>query len=172
MFKKGQILAIPTDTSFGLAVRADDEETMDRMNTLKGRGSEKFFSLVVGNAEMLRKFAKLPDNFDAENWFFEKPRTAILEPTKLLPKSKFWPENKVAFRISTIPDIADEILKSGIPVTATSANISGKPSLFNITDLQEVFGDNIRIYDKIPKLPFKEPSEIWDFTENPTKKIR
>lgn len=163
MFQPGQIWAYPTDTSFGLGVRADDFDTLQRMYDLKQRGAGKYFSLMVRDGAMLCEFAETGDLEipDLDAWFLEKPRTIILKPTGQLPKTKFWPEDKVAFRICTIPEIAAHI---DYPVTATSANLSGEQNMYSIKKLQEIFGDEVMYCELFPKLPVIPPSEIWDFT--------
>ena len=169
MFEKSEIWVYPTDTSFGLGARADDPEMLDELYEIKKRGAGKYFSLMVRDFEMLQQFAEVPRGIDTS--FFEKtPKTAILRPTKKLPRSKYWPEEKVAFRICTIPEIAKSI---EFPVTATSANISGESPIFELQELKNCFGDSVKIYDKISKLEKKEPSKILDFTssERP-KRIR
>ena len=171
MFDLNEIWAYPTDTSFGLGVRADDEKGLQKLFELKGRGSGQYFSLMCADFEMLKRFAKVPENID-KHFFFEKPRTAILSPTSKCPKSLFWPEQKVAFRISTIPEVIESIKNQKIPITATSANFSGESAIFSIKTLREKFGDQIFICDKIPELPEREASEIWDFTGEDAKRIR
>jgi L-threonylcarbamoyladenylate synthase len=168
MFEKGTIWAYPTDTSFGLGVRADDVETLERLQELKSRPDKKFFSLMVKDFEMLKMFAEIPKEI-TENFFLDKPRTVILKPTPLLPISKFWPKGKVAFRICTIDEIAEEI---EFPVTATSANISGKEPIFDIEKIKNDFQNQVKIFDRWKILPIKNPSEIWDFTISEPKKIR
>ncbi len=169
MFNFGEIWGYPTDTSFGLGVRADDANGLERLAKLKGGRSEKYFSLMCADEKMLRVFAKVPEDFDVHNFFFEKARTVLFEPADTLPKSKFWPSNKVGFRVSTISDIAQHI---EFPVTATSANLAGQNLIFTVAELQKIFGKKIKIYDKISVLEKKPSSEIWDFTENPSKQIR
>jgi len=170
MFNLNEIWAYPTDTSFGLGVRADDFLGLERLQKLKGRSKEKYFSLMVRDFEMLKNFVIIPQNHNlTENFFFEKPRTVILQPTKKLPKTKFWPEKKIAFRICTISEIAQKI---NFPITATSANISGDAPIFDIKKIKKIFGNQVMIYDKIKKLPKISPSEIWDFTEKKITQLR
>ncbi len=171
MFKKGEIWAYPTDTSFGLGVRADDEQGLEDLAKLKSREKNMFFSLMVRDTEMLREFAEIPRNFEEKlnTFFVQKPRTAILKPKKTLPQSKFWPKDKVAFRVCTIPEISREI---SFPITATSANISGQPAIYEAEKIREIFGDKVQIFAGISELPKVEASEIWDFTVEPAVRIR
>ncbi len=188
MFQKGIITAFPTDTSWGLAVRADDESGINALAELKGRKEGQYFSLIVRDMEMLREFAEVPEDFESfaqqelgwvpnqvrddalRHYFTEKPRTAIFQPTEKLPKSKYWPEKSVAFRISTIPEVAEQII---YPITATSANFTGKLSIFSEQEIREQFDDAIQVFSGFEKkLEEKPASEIWDFTVSPQKRLR
>lgn len=167
MFQSGEITAYPTDTSFGLGVRADDEATLQALADLKGRDKAKYFSLMVRDFEMLKIFAEVPDDM-ADSFFFESPKTALLAPKSALPQSQFWPTDKVAFRVCTLPEIAAHI--TDMPITATSANISGQKPCFSVAEIQDQFGSSITIFDQISSLPEGDPSQIWDFvSEQPTR---
>jgi len=111
MFQKGEIWAYPTDTSFGLGVRADDERGLEKLAKLKGRSAQKFFSLMVRNFDMLKEFAEVPRELN-ESFFLDTPKTALLKPKNTLPKSPYWPEDKVAFRISTIREVAERDIRN------------------------------------------------------------
>jgi L-threonylcarbamoyladenylate synthase len=168
MFEKNIITAFPTDTSWGLGVRADDVQGLENVARLKKRKPEQMFSLMVRDFAMLREFAEVPKDF-LISFFNEKPRTAILKPKEILPKSEFWPETSVAFRIATIPEVAVEIT---YPITATSANFTGKPAIFSAQELKKQFKDAVLIFPDFETLVPNEPSEIWDFTAESPKQIR
>ncbi len=168
MFETGTITAFPTDTSWGLGVRADDPIGLDALADLKRRRGEQMFSLMVRDMEMLREFAEVPDDFP-EDYFFEKPRTAILKPTEKLPQSLYWPKDSVAFRVTTIPEVYEQIM---YPITATSANLTGYPSIFSATEIKNQFGVSVDIFPGFETLPQNPPSEIWDFTVQPPQQLR
>ncbi len=178
MLNIGQIWAYPTDTSFALGVRADDSRMLFELKSLKKRKDYQYFSLMTKDIHMLNKFAHIPQNIN-HKWFFEKPRTAILKPKDLAcnPEdlNKYWPDHAVAFRICTIPEVAQFI---DYPVTATSANMFGEEPIYKTSILKEIFGTKecfgggVHIYDIIENLPHIPASEIWDFVsspENPTQ---
>jgi L-threonylcarbamoyladenylate synthase len=168
MFEKGKIWAYPTDTSFGLGVRADDERTLKRLTDLKGGRENKFFSLMVRDLEMLHKFAEVPQKI-TDLFFSESPKTIILKPTQKLPLSDYWPKKSVAFRVCTIPEITRKI---EYPITATSANMGNGNPIFDVWKLKRIFRNRIKIVPGFPQLPEANPSEIWDFTVIPPKKLR
>lgn len=168
MFDRGTITALPTDTSFGLAVRADDPEMLSELAFLKSRRPEQKLSLMCANWEMLKKFAEVPEGLP-EDFFTEKPRTVILRPTPELPVSEFWPAESVAFRVATIPEVAAAI---EYPVTATSANRTGEPPIFETQKLVEEFGDAVKIFPNVECGRIGVASEIWDFTQPKPIQIR
>lgn len=169
MFDKGKITAFPTDTSWGLAVRADDSDGLKKLAELKGRKEGQMFSLIVRDLDMLREFAEVPDGFPVD-FFSEKPRTAILRPKKKLPKSRYWPDNGVAFRVATRIEISEQIK---YPVTATSANLTGELAIFSAEEIREKFGDRVVVFPGFEKkLEERSASEIWDFTVEPPRRLR
>jgi len=172
-FLPGDIWAYPTDTSFGLGVRADDRFGMEKLYHLKKRSGEKFFSLMVRDESMLHQFAEVGDVTGINSWiawFAEKPRTAIFKSTDLLPRSPYWPREGVAFRINQVP-VLDSYLE--YPITATSANISGEQNIYSKDKLVQCFEKEIEFLPTgIEVLPVVRPSEIWDFTNSDPKLIR
>ena len=117
---------------------------------------------------MLQKCAEI-QSFSSEKLFFERPRTVILKPTEVLPQTKFWPPEAVAFRISTIPEVSKAI---EFPITATSANLFGEEPIFDIKKIREIFGDRVKIFPDFEALPIRSSSEIWDFTKSPPAQLR
>ncbi|MCF7831166.1 Sua5/YciO/YrdC/YwlC family protein [Candidatus Gracilibacteria bacterium] len=168
IFSTGEIWAYPTDTSFGLGVRADDEETLEKLAALKGRSNKQYFSLMVRDLDMLKKFAEVLADFPTD-FFMERPRTAILKPTLSLPKSKFWPEGSVAFRVATIPEVSEQI---DFPITATSANLTGQESIFDSKEITDIFGEHVKVFPGFEMIEEKPASEIWDFTKSEPKRVR
>jgi len=162
MFKKGNITAYPTDTSFGFGVRADDKSGLDALYALKNRPATKHTSLMVKDWQMLCEYAQVPSEID-EAFFVDEPRTVILKPTAKLPQSEYWPVNSVGFRIATVPEVAAAI---DYPVTATSANLSGEPNIYDPKQITAQWGSKVVLFAGSQKLDSSvSPSEIWDYTD-------
>ena len=123
---------------------------------------------MVRDFEMLQEFAVVSSQI-TEQFFFEAPKTVLLKPTSKLPLSEHWPQDKVAFRVCTIDEIAQHI---DYPITATSANLGAGKPIFDVWKLRRIFRGRIKIVPNFPELPEVEPSEVWDFTEIPPKRIR
>ena len=123
---------------------------------------------MVKDLEMLKEFAEVPRGVN-EAFFFDSPKTALLKPKDTLPRSPYWPEDKVAFRISTIKEVAEKIK---YPITATSANLGGGNPIFDVERLKRTFRTRVKVVPDFATIPEAEPSEIWDFTVTPAVQIR
>jgi L-threonylcarbamoyladenylate synthase len=62
--------------------------------------------------------------------------------------------------------------RAGIPITATSANVSGRPDSYSVKDAFDQLGNKVDLYLDIGILPKKLPSTILDLTLDPPKVIR
>lgn len=161
MFTAGLIVAFPTDTSYGLGVRADDEVGLQTLYALKKRPAHKYCSLMVKDWMMLKQFAEVPSALP-KDFFTDKPRTVILKPKPALPKSEFWPETGVAFRVAPLPAVAAEI---DYPVSATSANLTDEPPIYDPALIKAQWPKQVVLFEPSPVLDSTvKPSEIWDYT--------
>lgn len=168
MFKTSLIVGYPTDTSYGLGVRADDAAGLDRLYALKQRPSTQYTSLMVKDWAMLEQFAQVPESLPRD-FFTARPRTVILKPKSKLPHSPYWPEDAVGFRVATRPEVAAAI---DFPITTTSANLSGQPNIYDPVEISAQWGSEVVLFPGAEKLDDRvSPSEIWDYTEpeNPVR---
>lgn len=125
--ERGAVCLVPTDTVYGLAVRAESREAVARLASLKGRDAAKPVAVLVASAEQAAKLATLD------------------EPTRRL-LSAFWPgaltivaRRRAGIEWSLGGDAetiglrcpADALLRTVIetvgPIAATSANLAGDP---------------------------------------------
>ncbi len=130
ILKDGGLVAIPTETVYGLAANAYNGEAVSRVFEAKGRPTdnpmivhissiEEIYPLVTDFPENARKLA------DA---FWPGPLTMILPKSDLVPREVAPRLETVAVRMPSHP-IAKKIIKlAGVPLAAPSANSSGSPS--------------------------------------------
>lgn len=167
MFDTGTVVAYPTDTSYGLGVRVDDPVGMGLLYQIKNRPATKWLTIMVQDWDMLDHYAHVPADMPRD-FFVSSPKTALLCPKPTLPHSQYYPADKVGFRVCVVPAVAEHIQ---VPITATSANLSGQPSIFDPLDIQRSFGDRVQIIDG-GILPPCDPSQIWDLTVDPWVRVR
>ena len=125
----GQVVALPTDTFYGLAVDPVNLQAVDRIYELKERSRHKPLSLLIADVAQAYTLARSCDTaFDrlAER-FWPGPLTLIVKAGSKLPLRVTANTGNVALRVPEAP-IARAVVQSlGLPITATSANLQGMP---------------------------------------------
>lgn len=130
LLKKGEVVAIPTETVYGLAANAFDEKAVEKIFIAKGRPSDN--PLIVHISE-LSQWAELvesiPENALAlARTFWPGPLTIILKKSSLIPLRTSGGLDTVGVRMPLHPTARAIISAAGVPLAAPSANNSGKPS--------------------------------------------
>ena len=130
IIKNGGIVAIPTETVYGLAANALDIKAVQKIFKAKGRPQDNPLIVHISDMEMLKPLVKnVPDSaYALAKKYWPGPLTMVLERTEKVPKEVSAGLNTVAVRMPK-NEVALAIIKeSGVPIAAPSANISGKPS--------------------------------------------
>ncbi|CAN5770294.1 L-threonylcarbamoyladenylate synthase [soil metagenome] len=138
--ESGGIVLFPTDTLYGLAVDARNADAVARLIALKGRNAEKAISIILPDVSAISDYAEVSD---AARKLIEKylpgPLTLVL-PIKGSELGHLAPDGTIGIRV---PD--DSFTRAlarafKAPYTATSANVSGQPSLHTVSEILEQFG--------------------------------
>jgi L-threonylcarbamoyladenylate synthase len=139
---RGEIVAYPTETFYGLAVLALDTRSLERLFALKGRGENKASALLVSDVVMFSELcAELPPRAVAlaqAHW--PGPLTLAVPARPGLP-SAIVTDGCVAARVSSHPVAHALVTAVGRPITATSANRSGSPAVRRARELEVQFPD-------------------------------
>ena len=130
MIRRGELVAIPTETVYGLGANGLDEAAVAKIFEAKGRPQDNPLILHICGAEQIELFCHhIPQKaYDLAEAFWPGPLTIVLPAREIVPKRTTGGLNTVAVRC---PDnaVTREIIRlSGVPIAAPSANISGKPS--------------------------------------------
>ncbi len=141
IIKRGGLVAIPTETVYGLGANGLDEAAVAKIFEAKGRPQDNPLILHVAEAAEIEKFChSIPQAaYDLAAKFWPGPLTLVLPAKDTVPLSTRANLPTVAVRC---PDnaITRQIIRlAGVPVAAPSANISGKPST---TTAQHVLHDH------------------------------
>lgn len=172
--KKGEIVAYPTETFYGLGVKFDSEDSLERLYEIKQRPKEKAMPLIIGNKGLISLVAKSvnPKAIQLMDRFWPGPLTLILPAKKNISSYITAGTGKVAVRIpgESFALYLAKIAK--FPITATSANISGMPPAKDVEAVISYFGDRIDLLvDGGPTLGGL-PSTIVDVTGEKIKIMR
>ncbi len=128
----GGVVAFPTETFYGLAADATSPAAVERLHALKGRPAGKPIACIVGDRSQV---ALLCDRWPASAErlaarFWPGPLTLVVPAREGLPAPLLSRDAEGAFvglRLSSHPWARALALGLGLPITATSANLSGGP---------------------------------------------
>lgn len=174
IFKKGGIIAYPTETFYGLGVDPFNESAVNKLFKLKGRGFDKPISILVKDKNMLLAVVEEipPAAEKLIKKFWPGPLTIIFKAKKTVPSAITGNTGKIAVRISSNP-ITQKLLEIiDSPITTTSANSSGKKSPVTAKEVKDYFGDKIDLIIDGGLLSGNLGSTIVDVTEEELKVIR
>lgn len=128
------VILYPTETVYGLGVNALDETELAQLYSLKARDANKAVSWLVRDGADIEQFAHvspLARRFIEQ--FLPGPLTLILPVRDNVSDTIVAADRTVGFRISSDPFaqalIAAYMKETGSPLTCTSANVSGLPTL-------------------------------------------
>ena len=130
IIKSGQLVAIPTETVYGLGANGLDEAAVAKIFEAKGRPQDNPLILHISGPEQIELFCHhIPQKaYDLAEAFWPGPLTIVLPARSIVPKRTTGGLSTVAVRCPD-NDVTREIIRlSGVPIAAPSANISGKPS--------------------------------------------
>lgn len=174
IIRKGGLVAIPTETVYGLGANGLDEQAVARIFEAKGRPQDNPLILHVAEPKEMEHFChSIPDEaYALAEKFWPGPLTMVLPARDVVPKRTTGGLSTVAVRCPDNNATRQIIRLAGVPIAAPSANISGKPST---TTAQHVLHDhNGRIDAIVDGGPCRVgvESTIVDLTEHRPRLLR
>ena len=143
--RAGQVVALPTDTFYGLAVDPVNLRAVERIYELKSRARHKPLSLLISDVAQAYELARGIDGaFDrlAER-FWPGPLTIIVKAGSRLPLRVTAHTGNVALRVPEAAIPRAIVDKLGLPITATSANLHGLPECTYANCVREQLGGEL-----------------------------
>lgn len=130
ILKNGGVVAIPTETVYGLAANAYDEKAIKAVFKAKGRPQDNPLIVHISDMEMLNEVAEdIPKTaFLCAEKFWPGPLTMVLKRSDKISDCVSAGLSTVAVRMPSEQTAHKIIEKSRLPLAAPSANVSGKPS--------------------------------------------
>lgn len=169
----GGIVALPTDTVYGLAVDATNPDAVASLYDLKGREADKPVAIFIENQKQLTALVKntAPEIRHMLEAFWPGPLTVVFERRSrdfdyLAPGSTIGvrlPDHSVALAL------LQELRR---PIACTSANPSGAPPARSGDEVEQYFGPDVHMILDVGKLPPSEPSTVIDVTREPYRLLR
>ena len=174
LIKKGELVALPTETVYGLGANGLDENAVAKIFVAKGRPQDNPLILHIADASQMEQLChSIPQSaYALAEAFWPGPLTLVLPARDIVPKKTTGGLSTVAVRCPDCDITRKIIALAGVPIAAPSANLSGKPST---TTAQHVLDDH---NGKIPCIVDGGPcavgveSTIVDLTEDRPRLLR
>ncbi len=165
--RAGEVLGMPTDTFYGLAADPFNLRAVDRVYEIKTRSRHKPLSLLIESVDQAEELAKpLPEEFyrlAAKYW--PGPLTLIVRAGSRLPLKVTANTGNVALRVPNSKISLAVVQAASIPITATSANLSGETECTTAEAVRGQLGDRIAIIVDGGTSPREVGSTIIDLTD-------
>ncbi|MBM3948413.1 MAG: threonylcarbamoyl-AMP synthase [SAR202 cluster bacterium] len=142
VLKQGGVVAVPTDTLYGLAANALNEVAVRRVFAVKGRPEGMALPVLIADTEDLAKFAvDVPEAaWKLARRFWPGPLTLVLRKADVIPSIVTGGADTVGLRVPAADLVRQIVRELGAPVTGTSANRTGKPGLTTADDVMAELG--------------------------------
>ena len=137
LLKEGKLVAVPTETVYGLASDATRESAVQANYEAKGRPETKPLNVLVDGMPMVENICKdiPPDSYRLAEAFWPGPLTMILKGKGTLPDIVPAGGSTQGVRCPDHPVTLDIIRALGRPLACPSANLSGCPSPKSAADV-------------------------------------
>ena len=174
ILRQGGLVAIPTETVYGLGANALDETAVHKIFEAKGRPQDNPLIIHVPGPQWLPRYCEdvPPLAYTLARKFWPGPLTMILKRKKVVPDATTAGLDTVGVRCPDHQVTLAIIREAGVPIAAPSANTSGRPSCTTAADVMEDMEGKIdAVVDGGPCQVGVE-STIVDLTCDPPRLLR
>ena len=139
ILRRGGLVAIPTETVYGLAANALDGDAVKKIYRAKGRPSDNPLIVHISDPAQLPPLVQeVPESAKKlAAAFWPGPLTIILPKSDRIPRETSGGLDTVAVRFPAHPVAQAVIREAGVPLAAPSANLSGRPSPTTFAHVEE-----------------------------------
>jgi L-threonylcarbamoyladenylate synthase len=171
---KGGLVAFPTESFYGLAVDASNEDAIRRLFKVKKRRDNSPILVLIPSIGYLKGYvADVPEIALALiERFWPGGLTLLFKAGPDISRLLTAGTAKIGVRISSHPVAAALALAVGSPITGTSANISGRPGCVTAGEVHVSFGKGVDLILDGGKTAGGKGSTILDVTVNPPEIVR
>jgi L-threonylcarbamoyladenylate synthase len=147
VLRAGGIVAIPTDTVYGLAVALATPDGLERLFEVKGRPTDRAIAVLLADVEQAADIGILsPPARALANAFWPGGLTLVLgrRPDRSLPDALTGGRSTIGVRVPDHP--APRAIAAALgPLPTTSANLSGQPEAPDAAEIERIFGDRLEL---------------------------
>jgi len=163
----GFVLGMPTDTFYGLAADPFNLRAVEKIYDVKSRSRHKPLSLLIESVDQAEDLTRpLPEEFyKLARKYWPGPLTLIVRAASRLPLKVTANTGNVALRVPAAKIPVAVVRAAGVPLTATSANVSGAAECTTADGVRQQLGDFIPVIVDGGPSPRSVASTIVDLTD-------
>ncbi len=174
ILKKGEVIALPTDTFYALGADGLNSEAIKRVYEIKGRDYKKPILLLISDREQISSLvSEIPPVAERLiSYFWPGPLTIIFKASAKIPSVLMGEGDKIGVRIpdNLVVREVSRLLRG--PITGTSANLSGEPSPVSAESVISSLGKRLTLILDAGNTPGGLESTIIDVTSSPPRLVR
>jgi L-threonylcarbamoyladenylate synthase len=174
LLRSGKLVALPTETVYGLAANAFDPKAVSRIFEIKGRPAHNPIIVHVASLEMAQHCVSHwpPIAEKLARAFWAGPLTLVLPRSNKIPDLVTASGPTVGVRWPSHPFIQAVIRECGFPLAAPSANLSNQLSPTNASHVQKTLGSKIPLIVDGGQSQVGLESTVLDLTATPARLLR
>ena len=144
LLSQGKVLIYPTETLWGIGASIENKRAILKVFELKKRKLKQPISLLIRDIKMAKKYAIIEEPvLTYMNILWPGPITFVVPSGPLVPKEVHAGTNYVGLRCSPHPFLQKLMQKMNVAITSTSANISNKEPISEISQIESTFNKGI-----------------------------
>lgn len=173
MISRGDLVAFPTDTVYGLACDPYNAGAIQRIYRAKGRGVHKALPLLLADVYSMYNFADNVPQLAAllARTFWPGALTLVVPRRSSLP-DVLGQGSTIGVRVPDHAHLRSLIQSCGGALAATSANLSGEPDALTAQQVEAYLGDTVQLIIDGGPSPGALPSTVVDCTADPPAILR
>ena len=169
IMKRGGLIIYPTETCYGIGADATNIESIKKIYEIKGRDPTKPIPILVSGLNMIKKYGIVTKQIEfLVKKFMPGPLSIVIKKERLVSDVN---QEGISFRVSSHPVASTLVKLLKKPITTTSANVSGRSSIYEIEKIIEIFEEKVDMIVDYGDLPKIKPSTCIDMTDENNMKI-
>ena len=168
------VIGYPTETVYGLGANALSDNAVEKVFDLKGREKNKPILIIASDLDQVKKLvASFPSQAEIlAKAFWPGALTMIFEAAPQLSPLLLGGGNQIGIRIPASQICLELIKQCGVPITSTSANITGKENPISAEEVFKYFGSKLDLIIDGGASPSRVPSTVISIENNKVKLLR
>jgi L-threonylcarbamoyladenylate synthase len=157
----GGVIALPTDTVYGIAASLAHAAAIRRIFAIKGRPDDRPLAVLVSSPDALLRIARVDDHVAyLLDQFWPGPLTVVVPARAGVPDDALGPGGTVGVRMPNHPLAIEVIEKAGGAIACTSANRTGDPPAVTAAEVVAAVGSDLDLILDGGRSPGGIPSTV------------